>query len=394
MLLSLALMFLCAIFMGFCFKKIHFPPLFGMIIAGVILNAGGFIDESILNISSQLRQMALIIILLRAGLSLNAVDLKRVGRPAFMMCFVPACFEILGMAILAPPILGVSVTEALIIGSVTAAVSPAVIVPFMLKIMEEKYGTKKSIPQLILAGAAVDDVFVIVMFYAFISAAQGQGFSAAGIISVPFSIIMGIAVGTAVGMMLSVFWGHFVQDDTVKLIIILCAAFLLNWAEDTLSDIIPFSGLIGIMSMGMTVHIRKFQVSKTLSEGFNRLWTGAQILLFVLVGAAVNLSYAVKAGISAIILILCVLLFRMAGVFICVLKTRLNFKERLFCMLAYIPKATVQAAMGGIPLAMGLDCGNIVLTVSVVAILITAPLGAFLIDFTYKSLLENNGECK
>lgn len=390
MLLSIALMMIVGMFTGWLCKKMHLPALMGMIFTGIILGPYAFnlIDGSILGISSELRRIALIIILTRAGLSLDINDLKKVGRPAVLMCFVPACFEILGMIVLAPRLLGISILDAAIMGAVVGAVSPAVIVPKMLKLIEEERGTKKGIPQLILAGASVDDVFVIVMFSAFTGLAQDGSISPAAFIKIPISILVGIASGLLLGYVLSRYFKRFHMRDTVKVIILLSLSFILVSLEDRFSDFIPFSALIAVMCVGIALKEKREIVAARLSMKFNKLWVCAEVLLFVLVGATVDLKYAAAAGPAAILLLAGVLLFRMAGVLFCLVKTRLNRKERVFCMIAYLPKATVQAAIGGLPLAMGLSCGNIVLTVAVLAILITAPLGAFLIDLTYRRLLD------
>lgn len=392
MLLSIALILLVGMFTGWICKQLHLPSLLGMIITGILLGPHIFnmIDESILNISSELRRIALIIILTRAGLSLDLNDLKKVGRPAILMCFVPACFEMIGMVILAPRLLGVSVLDAAIMGAVVGAVSPAVIVPKMLKLMEEKYGTRKGIPQLILAGASVDDVFVIVMFSAFTGLAQGGNVSPMSFVKIPVSIVVGIFVGMIFGIVLAKFFEKVHIRDTAKVIIILSLSFILVTFEDNYSDIIPFASLIAVMCVGIALQRRRAVVANRLSLKFNKLWVAAEIMLFVLVGATVDLKYVQSAGIAAVVLIFGVLVFRMLGVFCCLLKTKLNMRERIFCMLAYTPKATVQAAIGGIPLSMGLACGNMVLTVAVLAILITAPVGAFAIDCTYRKLLTKS----
>lgn len=394
MLFSIALILVCGMFLGWVCKKLHLPSLLGMIITGIILGpyALNLIDESIISISSDLRRIALIIILMRAGLSLNISDLKKVGRPAILMCFVPACFEMLGMILIAPRLLNISVLDAAIMGAVVAAVSPAVIVPKMLKLIEEGYGTKQSIPQLILAGASVDDVFVIVMFTAFTGLAQGNDVSLTGFINIPISIVVGLLFGLIVGYVFSVYFKKVHIRDTAKVIILLCTAFVMVTIEDNFSNFIPFSGLIAVMGLGIALQKKREVVAIRLSVKFNKLWVCAEILLFVLVGATVNLKYALSAGFGVIILIFAVLCFRIIGVLCCLIKTKLNLKERLFCMIAYMPKATVQAAIGAIPLSMGLACGDIVLTVAVLSIIITAPLGAFLIDLTYKRLLNKNNE--
>ena len=390
MLTSIALILLVGMFMGWLCKKIKLPGLLGMLFTGIILGPYvlNFIDDSILNISADLRKIALIIILTRAGLSLDIKDLKKVGRPAVLMCFVPACFEMAGMILLAPRILGISTLDAAIMGAVVAAVSPAVVVPKMIKLMEEGYGVKQGIPQLILAGASVDDVFVIVMFTAFTGLAQGEAVSLKSFVNVPISVITGILVGLAAGYLLAKFFEKVHIRDTSKVMILLSVSFILVTSEDYAADMIPFASLIGVMAAGISLQKKREVVAKRLSSKFNKLWVVSEIMLFVLVGAAVDIQYAVKAGIAPVFLIFSVLIFRMAGVFVCLLKTKLNIKERVFCMLAYMPKATVQAAIGGLPLAMGLSCGNIVLSVAVIAILITAPLGAFCIDMTYKRFLQ------
>lgn len=390
MLTSLALIFLCGLLFGTLFSKLKLPPLLGMLLTGIVLGpyALSLLDPSILSISADLRQLALIIILTRAGLNLDLASLKKVGRPAILMCFVPACFEIGGMLLLAPPLLHISLLEAAIMGTVVAAVSPAVIVPKMLHLMETGYGTKQSIPQLIMAGASVDDVFVIVLFTSFTGLAQGHQISAVSFLSIPVSILLGLLVGAIIGMLLALLFARFHMRDSVKVLLILSLSFLLVALENTVKSTVPFSGLLAVMSLNIAVQRKRTEVAVRLSAKFSKLWVAAELILFVLVGATVDLSYVATAGLAAVIVILGVLLFRMLGVCVCLLKTTLQKKERLFCMLAYLPKATVQAAIGSLPLSMGLACGNIVLTVAVLSILITAPLGAFLIDLTYKRLLK------
>lgn len=389
MLLSIAMIMLFGMFMGWVCKKIHLPSLFGMILTGMILGPHilNFIDPSLLEISAELRRIALIIILTRVGLSLDLNDLRKVGRPAILMCFLPACFEIAGMLLLAPKLLGVSLLDAAIMGAVVAAVSPAVIVPKMLKLMEEGYGVEHSIPQLILAGASVDDVFVIVLFTAFTGLAQGDRISVRSFINIPVSVVVGIIIGMAVGIILAKYFEKIPIRDTSKVIVLMCSSFILITIEDKWGKILPFASLIAVMAIGIALQKKSMCVAKKLSVKFNKLWVGAEVMLFVLVGATVDIKYALSSGVSAVLLIFGVLAFRMVGVCLCLIKTRLSRRERLFCMIAYTPKATVQAAIGGVPLAMGLACGEIVLTVAVVAILITAPLGAFFIDLTYKRLL-------
>ena len=392
MLTSLSLVFLLGMLLSRAFQKIRLPGLLGMLLTGMILGpyALNMLDGSILGISADLRQIALIIILTRAGLSLDIQDLKKVGRPAVLMCFVPACFEIMGMILLAPRLLGISVLDAAIMGAVVGAVSPAVIVPKMLNLMEKGYGVKKSIPQLILAGASVDDVFVIVLFTAFTGLAQGGTFSPASILSIPVSIGTGIVAGGLAGILLALFFQKVHIRDSAKVVILLSISFLMIELENRLKGYVPFSGLLAVMSIGIALQKKRYEAAARLSVKYSKLWVAAEVLLFVLVGATVDISYALKAGAAAVILIFGVLIFRMAGVFFCLLGTDINRKERLFCMIAYMPKATVQAAIGGVPLAMGLGCGKIVLTVAVLAILITAPLGAFGVEQTYKRLLKSD----
>ena len=390
MLTSLSQVLHLGMLLSRAFQKIRLPGLLGMLVTGMILGpyALNMLDGSILGISADLRQIALIIILTRAGLSLDIQDLKKVGRPAVLMCFVPACFEIMGMILLAPRLLGISVLDAAIMGAVVGAVSPAVIVPKMLNLMEKGYGVKKSIPQLILAGASVDDVFVIVLFTAFTGLAQGGTFSPASILSIPVSIGTGIAAGGLAGILLALFFQKVHIRDSAKVVILLSISFLMIELENRLKGYVPFSGLLAVMSIGIALQKKRYEAAARLSVKYSKLWVAAEVLLFVLVGATVDISYAMKAGAAAVILIFGVLIFRMAGVFFCLLGTDINRKERLFCMIAYMPKATVQAAIGGVPLAMGLGCGKIVLTVAVLAILITAPLGAFGVEQTYKRLLK------
>lgn len=389
MLTSLALIFLVGMSLGWIVTRLRLPSLLGMLLTGILLGPYvlDLLDPSILGISADLRQLALIIILTRAGLSLNLEDLKKVGRPAVLLCFVPACFEIVGMVILAPRLLGISLLDAVIMGAVVAAVSPAVIVPKMLRLMELGFGTRRSIPQMILAGASVDDVFVIVMFTAFTGLAQGGTFSPATFVQIPVSIVTGIAVGLAVGVAFGAVYRCIHVRDSVKVVVLLSLSFLFVALENAVKGIVPFSGLLAVMSCGIAINRRRPELAARLSGKYNRLWVAAEVLLFVLVGATVDIGYAAAAGAAAVLVVLGALVFRMAGVFVCLLRTPLSAKERLLCMIAYTPKATVQAAIGSVPLSMGLGCGRIVLTVAVLAILITAPLGAFSIDLTYRRLL-------
>ena len=390
MLLSVGLILLVGMSLGWLCKKLKLPSLLGMLLTGVVLGPYvlDLLDPSILNISAELRKIALIIILTRAGLGLDISELKKIGRPAVLMCFVPASFELLGMMLIAPKLMGLSLLEAAIMGSVLAAVSPAVVVPRMVKLMDEGYGTAKGIPQLILAGASVDDVYVIVLFSTFTGMAQGGKASVLSFVNIPVSIILGIAIGLALGIALAFFFRKVHLRDTSKVLIILSISFLLAAEEDHLTTAITFSSLIAIMFLGVGLQKKREEVANRLSAKFSKLWVAAEVFLFVLVGATVNIGFLGNVGVKALLVIIGALAFRMLGVFVCLLGTELSSRERIFAMMAYTPKATVQAAIGGIPLAMGLACGETVLTVAVLAIVLTAPLGAFAIDFSYKKLLE------
>lgn len=394
MLYSLGLIFIVGMILGKGFAKMKLPSLIGMLLAGILLGPYvlNVLDESILNISTELRKIALIVILTRAGLNLDVNDLKKVGRPAVLMCFVPACFEIIGMILLAPIFFNVTILEAAIMGIVVAAVSPAVIVPRMLKLMEERYGTDQSIPQMVMAGGSVDDVFVIVLFTACTSLAQGTDVSLMSFAVIPTSIILGVLVGIVGGVLLQILFSHTKLGVVEKVLIVLGISFVFVTIEEHVVGNIGFSGLLAVMAMGATLQQKNKEEAKALAGTFSQIWVCAEILLFVLVGATVNIQYALSAGVMAIALILCVLVFRMMGVVVCVAGTSLDKKERIFTAIAYTPKATVQAAIGGLPLAMGLACGELVLTVAVLAILITAPIGAKMIDVSYKRLLQQSKE--
>ena len=396
MLTSLAFIFIFGLTLAAVCERLKLPRILGMLATGIILGPCvlGLLDEKILSISSELRQIALIIILIKAGLSLDIADLKKIGRPALLMSFLPACFEVAAYTAIAPSILGITRVEAALMGSVLAAVSPAVVVPKMVKLMDEGYGTKKGIPQLILAGASLDDVFVIVLFTTFTSLAQGGNINAVSFARIPVSIVCGIAVGSVFGLAVSSFFefcfksGRYIRNST-KVVIVLGLSFILVSLEDWLEGIIPLSGLLGVMAMALIIKTKCVpSVSSRLSQKFAKLWIAAEVILFVLVGAAVDIDYALSAGFGVVIMIFLALIFRVAGVFFCVLGTKLSRRERLFCMIAYIPKATVQAAIGSVPLSLGLPCGALILTVAVAAIIITAPLGAFGMDMTYKKFLE------
>lgn len=390
MLFSITLIILIGLLLSYSFQKLKLPGILGMLITGIILGPYmlNAISPKILDISSELRKIALIIILTRAGLSLNIEDLKKVGRPAVLMCFIPATFEIIAIVILGPKFLGISYIEAAIMGAVLAAVSPAVIVPRMLKLMDGGYGKKNNIPQLIMAGASVDDIFVIVLFTSFLNMYKGESFNLASLLSVPVSIVLGTLLGIISALILINLFKKFHIRDTIKVLIILSVAFAFVSLEDAISSYISISGLIGVMALGATI-LQKYNVlAKRISLKFNKLWVGAEIFLFVLVGATVNIHYIGKTGILAVLLIFCALIFRLMGVFICLIKTSLSNKEKLFCAISYTPKATVQAAIGSIPLASGVASGELILTVAVLAIIITAPLGAISIDYTYEKLLN------
>ena len=390
MLTSIAIILLLGMGAGWLFSKIKLPSLLGMIIVGIVISPHclNLVDESILMISGDIRQIALVVILMRAGLSLNTEDLKKVGRPAVLMCFVPACVEMLGTVLLAPLLFDISVLDAAIMGSVIAAVSPAVIVPRMIKLIETGYGRKRRIPQLILAGAAVDDVFVIVVFTSLTTLASTGQISVGSFLQIPVSIGLGIFLGWVVGLILAVFFKKKHMRDTVKVLILISVSFLMLEVQSQLESVVAVSGLLAIMSMGIVIKKKHPVTAQRLSVKYNKLWLGAELFLFVLVGVAVDLRYALAAGATVIVLVAAALVFRMVGVFLSLLKTELSKKEKLFCMMAYTPKATVQAAIGTIPLAMGLDCGSMVLTVAVVSILLTAPFGAICVDNSYKRLLK------
>lgn len=398
MLTSLALIFLVGLALAGICQRLHLPRIIGMLFTGILLGPYvlNLLDPSILSISADLRQMALIIILLKAGLSLNLADLKKVGRPAVMMFCVPASFEILGYFLFAPLLLGLTPLEGAVMGAVLAAVSPAVVVPRMVSMMENGIGTNKSIPQMIMAGASCDDIFVIVLFTTFAGMAQnGTGtVNWIDFVNIPVSILLGIALGALVGFLLNLFFEAAYRNkryirNSMKVIVILGVSFLLMAVESWLEGIVAVSGLLAVVSMACVVKIKSPEfVTKRLSEKFGKLWIAAEVILFVLVGAAVDIRYTLDAGLAAVGLIFLSLIFRSVGVLLCVAATKLSWKERLFCVIAYLPKATVQAAMGSVPLAMGLACGQMVLSVAVVAILITAPLGAIGIDVSCKRLLE------
>ena len=392
MLTSLALVFLVGLALAALCQKLKLPRIIGMLATGILLGPCvlNVLDGSILSISADLRKLALVIILLKAGLSLDLGDLKKVGRPAILMSCMPATCEIIGYVLLAPYFLGVTRAEAAVMGAVLAAVSPAVVVPRMVKLMEEGYGVKEGIPQLILAGASVDDVYVIVLFSTFSGMMQGEGASVIRFVNIPVSIILGMIIGLTIGVLLAFYFQKVHIRDTAKVLIILGISFLLAAAEDSLTTPVTFSALIAIMFIGVGLQRKREAVAKRLAVKYGKLWVAAEVFLFVLVGATVNIGYLGRVGVRALLMIAGALLFRMAGVWVCLLGTGLKTGEKAFTMLAYTPKATVQAAIGGIPLALGFACGDTVLTVAVLAIVLTAPLGAFAIDLSYRKLLTKS----
>lgn len=385
MLTSLSFLFLVGLSAAWLCKRLSIPRIIGMLLSGVALGPWGLnvLDETLLGISGELRTLALVIILIKAGLSLNLADLKKVGRPAALMCFVPATCEVIAFTVFAPMVLGVSHLEGALMGAVLGAVSPAVVVPQMVQLMEEKRGTAQSIPQLILAGASMDDVYVIVVFTTFLSMAQGGQVDARAFLNIPISIVLGVCLGSLVGLFLTKLWKKITPSDPVKVLAVLGLALGLEGAESALSDVVAVSGLLAVMAMACVI-ARKSQadVVSNLSQSFGKLWQGAEVMLFVLVGAAVDVGYATGAGLGALTMIAISLCCRSVGVWLCVAGSHLTLKERAFCVIAYLPKATVQAAIGGVPLAMGLPCGQLVLSVAVVAILVTAPLGAWGMELT------------
>jgi len=388
MLLSLSLIFILGLFLAFVCNKIKLPALIGFLFVGIVLNSLHLIDDKILNISTELRQIALIIILTRAGLTLNIQDLKRIGRPAILMCFIPAAFEMTAVSVLGYYLFNLPFAEALLLGSVLAAVSPAVVVPRMIKMIENGQGIKKGIPQLIMAGASVDDIFVIVAFTTFTKLSTGQSFNAMSLLNIPLAIILGAIAGIITAFLLIKFFKTIHIRDSIKVIITLSVSFLLVALESALKNTIGFSGLIAVMTCGMVILTKYEVLAKRLSIKFSKLWVASEILLFVLVGAAVDITVIRDNILNGTLLIIGALFIRMCGVLVCLIKTNLNKQEKLFCTISYTPKATVQAAIGGIPLALGIASGNLILSLAVLSIIITAPLGAFLMDITNKKLIK------
>lgn len=390
MLFSISLIIIIAFVLGGIFNRLKIPSLLAMILTGVLLGPYvlDLLSPDLLNISSEIRKVALIVILARVGFSLNLNDLKKVGRPAILLCFVPALFEIIAITFLAPMFFEITYLEAAIMGTVVAAISPAVVVPRMIYLMDNGYGKNKSIPQLIMAGASVDDIFVIILFASFLGMYQGEGFNVGSLTSIPISIIAGLIVGIFVGYLLVQVFKRLTMRDTVKVLVILAISFIFVTVEPIVESYIPMSGLLAVIALTGTILKLHGGLALRLKEKFSKVWVGAEIFLFVLVGAAVDITYLAGAGLAGITLILVALVIRVLGVYVSLMKTKLTQKERLFCAIAYMPKATVQAAIGGIPLASGVAAGNIILTVAVLAIVITAPIGAIGVDFTYEKLLQ------
>ena len=392
MILSIGLILILGFIIGWLLSKIKIPGLVGMIIVGLLIGPYclGLIDEKILSISTELRQIALVIILTRSGLNLDLDSLKKIGRPAILMSFVPATLEIIGVALISQLLLEVTVFESILLGTVLAAVSPAVVSPRMIKLIEDKFGENHQVPKLILAGSSVDDIYVIVLFYAFLGLVESNTFDFVSVSIIPVSIILGVLLGIIVGFILSYILKKTNFKTTINILIILSFSFLMIALENILKEYISISSLLGIMVVGILILFKNKEKAKELSNGYNNLWIFFEIILFVLVGATVDFSYAINNGLIAILILIIGLLFRTFGVLLCLIKTNLTFKERIFTILAYIPKATVQASIGGIALSLGFSCGSIILTVSVISILITAPIGAILIDNLSSKLLDKS----
>lgn len=394
MLFSFALIIIIGFVLSGIFSRLKIPGLLAMILTGVVLGPYvlNLLSPELLEISADLRKIALIVILARVGLSLNLADLKKVGRPAILLCFVPALFEFAAVTFFAPMFFDITYLEAAIMGTVVAAISPAVVVPRMIYLMDQGYGKAKSIPQLIMAGASVDDIFVIILFTSFLGMYQGEGFQLTSLLSIPISIITGLMVGIVFGYILVKVFHSIKLTDTVKVLIVLAVAFILVSVEPVIESYVPMSGLLAVIALTGTILKLNSRLALKLKDKFGKVWTGAEVFLFVLVGAAVDITYLTDTGLTAIALILIALVIRVLGVYVSLMKTQLNQKERLFCAIAYMPKATVQAAIGGIPLASGVAAGDTILTVAVLAIVVTAPIGAIGIDTTYKKLLSHDSK--
>ena len=390
MLLSIGMIILAGLLLGWIVSKIQLPRIIGMLLAGMLLGPYvlNVLDSSIIDMSGDLRKIALIIIIAKAGLSLDITDLKRIGRPAIMLCFVPATLELIAFVLFAPFIMGVTLLQAAILGAVMGAVSPAVTVPRLTKMIDEGIGVKKGIPQMLIAGASADDIYVIVLFTTLVGLEAGGNMNALSLLRIPEEIILGAVTGGILGVILAVYFMKVHIRDSLKVTIIMAFSMILYWIE----GIAPVSGLLAVMTMGIALNVRLQVVAKRLSAKFSKLWVAAEIFLFVLVGATVNIGYVTKAGVGMVIMLFVGLLFREFGTLISVLGVGLNKKEILFCLISQLPKATVQAAIGGVPLAMGLSCGNVVLTMAVVSIVITAPLGAIGMDATVDRFISRDKE--
>lgn len=391
MLLSLGLIFVLGFAGGWLFEKIRLPKLVFYMLLGILLGPSllDIVSPDLLDISSALRQIALVIIITRSGLSLDLATLKKIGRPAILMCFLPACFEIVGIVIFAPLMLGISVIEALLLGSVLAAVSPAVVVPRMIRLQSLGYSQRHSLPELVMAGASCDDVFVIVLFYSFKGLVATDSFSALSLMSIPLSIVLGLALGAIVAPLVILLFKKANLSPTLKVTVLLGVSLLMTGLEQLVKDYVSVSSLLGIMLLGILVLAYDRQSAQEASKGYNSLWSVFEILLFFLVGCATDVRYAFSVtGAKMLAVILLALVFRSAGVLLCVVRTRFSVKEKIFIALSYLPKATVQASIGGIALTEGLACGKTVLTAAVIAIIVTAPIGALLMDALYKKLLE------
>lgn len=381
MLQSIALILLVGLIAGSILKKIKMPSLVGWIIAGIIISP--FMDKKLLSISGDLRQIALIIILTRAGLALNLDNLKKVGKSAILMSFVPASIELLACTIFAPYFLGLSVLDSALLGSVLAAVSPAVVAPRMIDLIEKNIGTKKGIPEMILAGSSVDDVYVIVFFSTFLSLEISKKMNILSFVLIPVNIIVGIVLGLVLAYLLLKLMKYIKLSKEAKLILLLSLSFLIL----ILPKFFPIAPLLSIMTLGVYINKKDSVLCEQMKKNYENLWKIFEIILFVLVGVSLHVNLTNINLFKVILLIFVIQIFRALGVMLSLSGTKLNIKEKVFCVFSYIPKATVQAAIGSIPLMSGLDCGVIILFVSVVAILTTAPIGAYLIDKSKKLLL-------
>ena len=392
MIISLAIMTVLGLVVNALFVRIKLPGLLGMLLLGILLGPYGLdiLSPDLLRVSDDLRRLALIIILVRAGLGINKEDLIKVGGPAIRISFIPVLLEGFTIAFLAIRLFGFSFIEGGMLGFIIAAVSPAVIVPQMLKLLDQKIGTDQGVPTLILAGASIDDVFAITLFSAFIGLYTGTNSNLTWqILGIPLSIVLGIGLGVVFGLLLGRLYKHYRMRDTKKVLILLGVAIFMTAIESWLQDRVNIAALLGVMSMGFVLMEQKPDVSRRLASKLNKIWVLAEIVLFVLVGAQVDIAIAINAGLLGLLIILIGLSARSIGVFLATLGSHFSWKERLFCVIAYLPKATVQAAIGGIPLSMGIESGGLILALAVVAILFTAPLGAIGMDRTAPILLVN-----